>query len=348
MTTLTLASLAVAVPMGQQVYEEEVARRAPDLLGASWDVRRTIVRTLRSALPGTARLPSRILTSASPGARRAAGEVIYRGTDVVHRLDLRLPPAPAREILTVHDIVSWRYPDEAAPPPATLSEARRATVVICPSQFSADEVARVLGVRQPVAIPNGVDEELFSAVALPHHQLGALGIEPPYILHAGGCTLRKNLPALAAAWTIVQQARPETSLVLVGPPDGRRDSLFRPLPGTVLLGRVAPDVMPGIMAAASVTVVPSLYEGFGLPALEAMAVGVPVVAARRAALPEVCADAAILVEPTAAGLADGIVSALDGGPDVADLVARGRVRARRFTWNASAAAHAAVWRATAP
>ena len=100
----------------------------------------------------------------------------------------------------------------------------------------------------------------------------------------------------------------------------------------------------GVMAAASAVVVPSIYEGFGLPALEAMAVGVPVVAARRSSLPEVCGDAAYLVEPDPAGLAEGLLAALDGGADVEAMVARGRHRAERFTWEASVSAHAAVRR----
>jgi glycosyltransferase involved in cell wall biosynthesis len=75
-----------------------------------------------------------------------------------------------------------------------------------------------------------------------------------------------------------------------------------------------------------------------------MAVGVPVVASARSSLPEVCGDAAYLVEPDGAGLADGMIAALAGGPDTEALVARGRLRAEMFTWEASAAAHAAVWR----
>jgi glycosyltransferase involved in cell wall biosynthesis len=98
------------------------------------------------------------------------------------------------------------------------------------------------------------------------------------------------------------------------------------------------------MAAASAVVVPSVYEGFGLPALEGMAVGVPVVAVRRSSLPEVCGDAAYLVEPDAGALAEGLVAALDGGPETEAVVARGRLRAPLFTWEASVAAHAALWR----
>ena len=341
---LALATLAADQAMGQQVYEQELARRAPDELGLQWEIHRVEVRTLRSPLPGNARLPSSMLSDGSPLLRRAAGRFIYRGHDVVHRFDLRLPPAPSPEVLTVHDVVSWRFADEGQPPSDAAATARRAEVVICPSQFSADEVAAQLKVANVVAIPNGVNARFFESTPLPASGLEALGIREPFILHAGGCTQRKNLTGLAAAWSQLRTSRSDTMLVLMGPPDVRRDRLFAPLPGTVRIGRVDDDLALGVMAAASAIVVPSLYEGFGLPALEGMAIGVPVVASRRSSLPEVCGDAAYLVQPTADGLAEGLTAALDHGPDTVAMVARGRRRAEQFTWEASAAAHAALWR----
>jgi glycosyltransferase involved in cell wall biosynthesis len=341
---LALATLAVDQAMGQQVYEQELARRAPDELGTQWEVHRVEVRTLRSPLPGNARIPSSMLSDASPLLRRATGRFIYRGHDVVHRFDLRLPPAPRPEVLTVHDVVSWRFADEGQPPSDAAATARRAEVVVCPSQFSADEVAAQLHVANVVAIPNGVNAKFFTSTPLPTSGLEALGIRGPFVLHAGGCTQRKNLAGLAAAWSQLRTSRPNTRLVLMGPSDGRRDRLFAPLPGTVRIGRVDDDTARGVMAAASAIVVPSLYEGFGLPALEGMALGVPVVASRRSSLPEVCGDAAYLVEPTADGLAEGLAAALDRGPDTVAMVTRGRGRAEQFTWEASAAAHAALWR----
>jgi glycosyltransferase involved in cell wall biosynthesis len=345
-TRLALASLAVGEPMGQQVYEQELARRASDELGTDWDVDQIAVRTLRSPLPGTVRVPSRLLIGASPAMRRAAGQVIYRGHDVVHRFDLRLPPAPRPEVLTIHDVVSWRFADEGRPPSDAAATARRAAVVICPSHFSADEVAAELGVAEPVAIHNGVDRRFFGAAPLPADALEVLDIRAPFVLHAGGCTERKNLPGLAAAWPLVRAARPDTMLVLMGPPDERRNRLFGPLEGTVRIGRVDDDTVRGVMAAAAAVVVPSTYEGFGLPALEAMAVGVPVVAAARSSLPEVCGDAAYLVEPHGPALAEGLLAALEGGPDAVAMIQRGRGRAEQFTWEASAAAHAALWRSS--
>ncbi len=346
-TRLALATLVVGQAMGQQVYERELAARAPGELGPGWRVDPVGVRSLRSPYQGTVRVPSRLLIDAPPSVRRAAGRVIYRGHDLVHRFDLRLPPAPRPEVLTIHDVVCWRFDDEGRAPADAADSARRAAVVICPSQFSADEVAHQLGVRDPVAIHNGVDERFFAAAPLGTDALAALGIRPPFVVHAGGSTERKNLAGLAEAWPRVRSARPDVSLVLLGPEHDRRTRLFADLPGTVLPGRVDDTTLPGLLAAASVVVVPSRYEGFGLPALEGMAVGVPVVAADRSSLPEVCGDAAYLVEPDGPGLADGMIAALEGGTDTGAMVVRGRARARGFTWEASAAAHAALWRSTA-
>lgn len=342
--TLALVSLASAEPMGQQRYEAELDQRAEGALGPGWDVDRIVVRTLRSPVAGSARLPSRLLSGTAPELRRLAGRFVYRGHDVVHRLDLRLPPAPRPEVLTVHDVVPWRFADEGEPPADAAASARRAAVVICPSEFSAEEVAAQLGVAEPVAIHNGVDRAFFTATPATEAELLALGIRLPFVLHAGGCTLRKNLAGLADAWPRVRRARPDTSLVLMGPPDGRRSALFDPLAGTVRIGRVDAETVRRVMAAASVVVVPSIYEGFGLPALEAMAACVPVVAAARSSLPEVCGDAALLVEPEGPALAEGLLAALEGGPDAAAMVKRGRIRAEAFTWERSAEAHAELWR----
>jgi glycosyltransferase involved in cell wall biosynthesis len=345
-TRLALASIAVDVAMGQQVYERELAEGADAALGhdPTWEVTRFEVASLRAPIPATARIPARVFSSASPTLRDTVGRYLYRNYDIVHRLDLRLPPAPHGEILTILDVVPWRYPDEGPPPSDAAATARRADVVICPSQFSADEVATTLGVSNAVAIPLGVGPGFREATPLSGARLRELGIEGPYIVHAGGCTERKNLAGLAEAWTLLQQSRPDVSLVLMGPANERRDRLFASLPRTVRTGRLEDDLAKGVMAAASVVVVPSLYEGFGLPALEGMAVGVPVVASLRSSLPEVCGDAAYLVEPDGRSLALGLEAALAGGADTDAMVGRGRRRADEFTWERSLEAHAVIWR----
>ena len=277
-----------------------------------------------------------------------AARYLYRGCDLVHRFDLRLPPAAQTEIVTVHDVVPWRFDDEGPAPADATASVRGAAVVVCPSQFAADEVTAVLHAERVTVIHNGVERGFFGAEPLDASRLAELGVRPPFVLHAGGATRRKNLEGLAAAWPLVRSACPDTTLALIGPPDARRDRLFGPLPGTAPVGRVDDECVRGLMAAASVVVVPSIYEGFGLPALEAMAAGTPVVAANRGSLPEVCANAAYLVEPDGPGLAEGIVAALTDGPVTRTHVERGRVRAADFTWEASAAAHAALWQEHAP
>ena len=349
MPRLSIVTTATAVPMGAQAYERHIISRAPAALAAlsgpdgPWDVRHVVMRSLRSPLPGSRRLPMGWLAGGSPRTRAAAGRLAYAGGGLVHRMSLELPPAP-REVVTLHDVVAWRYADESPPVRAAAEELRRAAAVVCVSAYTAAEAVDLLGLADPVVVPNGVEDRYFGAEPLGAAALAELGVARPYVLTAGGASERKNLQGLAEAWSRVHAARPDVTLVLAGPPHPRRTGLFGSLPGVRLAGRVADDILPGLYAAASVVVVPSLVEGFGLPALEGMAAGVPVVASDRSSLPEVVGDGGLLVEPTGPALAEGILDVLAGGSDALAMARRGLERAREFTWEASAEGHARVWR----
>ena len=174
-------------------------------------------------------------------------------------------------------------------------------------------------------------------------RLEKFGLEGPYVVHAAGATARKNLASLATAWAQVARSVPELHLALCGPPDDRRTNLFRDLPRARLLGRLETPVVASLMAGAVAVVVPSLYEGFGLPDLEAMACGVPVVAANAGALPEVCADAAHLVDPSPEGLAEGLLRVLTDDDLNSRLRHAGPIRASVFTWGEAARLHLEVY-----
>jgi glycosyltransferase involved in cell wall biosynthesis len=335
--------------MGAQAYQRQVISRARDALADElpWNVRDLVVRSMRSSLPGARRLPLAALTRASPLVRREVGRMLYAGDAVTHRMNLELPPAPHSDVITLHDVVAWRFPDESTPVPAAAEEARRAAAVICVSAFSAQEAVDLLGVRDPHVIHNGVDARFFDARAISRHERAALGIDSAYVLHAGGAGKRKNLEALAAAWPRVALERPELQLVLSGPPHPRRTELFSRLPRVQMLGRIHDDLMPGLVAGSSAVVVPSLYEGFGLPVLEAMAANVAVVASDTSSLPEVAGGAGIIVPPTPGGIIDGLLLATSGDSALIAVIEAGRRRASEFTWERTAQEHARVWRAVA-
>ncbi|QDO90187.1 glycosyltransferase family 4 protein [Ornithinimicrobium ciconiae] len=336
--------------MGAQAYEHAIRSRARAALADApeqWVVHDVVARSLRSPLEGNRRLPMGWLFGASPAARRALGRAIYPRGSVVHRMDLILPPPPGPDVVTLHDVVAWEFDDESDPVQAAPEELRRADAVVCVSQFTAERAETFLGVTDPVVVPNGVSQDYFEAAPLAADVLESLGLRTPYLLYAGGSARRKNLPALAEAWRLVSQRRPEWQLALAGPTNPERQSLFAGAPRVVHLGRLADELMAPLMAGAGAAVVPSLYEGFGLPALEAMAARVPLVASNRSSLPEVVADGGTLVDPTPEALAEGIEFVTSGDAGLRLVVERGRARAAEFTWEQSAAGHAKVWRQVA-
>ena len=349
MPRLTIATIASDAVLGAGIYQREIICRAPEALDTrpGWTVDQTIVRSMRSPLPGNRRLPLGRVSTASVAVRRQLGRLIYPRDAVVHRMNLELPPSPGADVVTLHDVVAWKYPDESAPVPASVEEIRRAAAVICVSAFSAEEAVETLGIERPHVVHNGVDPRFYDAAAADDRLLRSLGITSPFVITTGGASERKNLAGLADAWSRVHAARPDLTLVLTGPPHPRRTALFGSMPGVTLTGMVDSAVVPGLLAAAEAVVVPSLYEGFGFPALEGMAVGTPVVAARTSSLPEVVEDGGLLVEPDGPSLAEGILDITSGDPEVEVLVERGRARARQLTWERCLAGHAEVWSSVA-
>ncbi len=218
---------------------------------------------------------------------------------------------------------------------------RRASGILCPSAFTASELERLLGrFRCPLhVVPNGVDACFFERPAAERPT------PKPYLLYVGNLKPHKNLPRTLAAFERVA-ARVPHDFVLVGGGDP-----------SALLHDLSPDVAPRVhflgpleeaslrvyLSHASGLVLASLYEGFGLPPLEAMALGVPALVSRRASLPEVCGDAALYCDPESiADIADGMARLLLDETTRAALSVRGPERARSLDWDASAALTARV------
>ena len=207
------------------------------------------------------------------------------------------------------------------------------------SEFSKRELVDVLGLdpARVAVVPNGVGES-FTPAADPEPVRRRHGLERPYVLTVATADARKNLGLLGnlAAGLVgdgieVVWAGGGRSHIAAG--NGGAGA-----GGVRALGYVADEDLPGLYAGALAFVLPSRYEGFGITCLEAMACGIPVVAADRAALPETCGDAALLVDPDdAEALADAVLASarLDGVERAARRVA-GLARAAEFTWERTA------------
>ena len=270
-------------------------------------------------------------------AARAAGAQVYHCPTARAPLSRGRPPL----IVTIQDLVTLRFP-ETMPrwsriySRATLRAAvRAADIILTTSQDTADDLMSLLGVSPDrIRVAHiGIDDRFFS----PPSSLSL--VEGPYILFVGTAEPRKNLHRLSAAVRLLRVRGFKERLVLAGG-RGWGDELRDP--DVLRLGRVPDENLPGLYANASCLAIPSLHEGFGLPALEAMASGTAVVAANTGALPEITAGAAVLVAPLiVSDIANGLERAIRGRET---WVARGRLRAGQFRWADTAATVVSVYR----
>ncbi len=273
------------------------------------------------------------------------------------------PPLRGRtDVVTVHDLIGFVMPQYAASPwmwtynRMAAASVRRARLILADSMATAGDLQRVLGIpkgRIRIALL-GVDENLRPAskqaidAFRDRHEL-----PPRFVLYLGSGDTRKNLGVLIQAWFLTPAAR-RVPLVLAGHIPCTGSELFpdyrqlahelRVQNSIIWLGPVTEEEKAVLLSAAEVFVFPSLYEGFGLEPLEAMACGTPVVCADATSIPEVVKDAAVLVNPLDPGAwSTAIGEVLDDPATTARLTDDGRDRASRLTWRATASATLAAY-----
>ena len=264
--------------------------------------------------------------------RALRSEVIYSPANLA-------PVVSARSVVVIHDVAALRHPESYSTPYVTYQRmmlpllARRARAVITVSEFSKGELVDVLGIspERVEVVPEGVDERFTPAVD-PAPARAAYGLERPYVLSLGTVSARKNLEVLGTAAQALRERG--IDLVLAGSDRGYLRSADVPVRR---LGYVAESLLPALYAGARALAIPSRYEGFGLPCLEAMACGVPVVCSRAGALPETCGDAALVGDPgDPQAFAEAVIAAATDDRVRTDLARAGPRRAGLFSWTRTA------------
>jgi glycosyltransferase involved in cell wall biosynthesis len=292
--------------------------------------------------PVAKRGPLRILAMALQ-ARRTKGVGEQRTTlDVIHYpLTVPTPRAQAPTVVTLHDVQHRDLPEFFGPARRSFRRlaydraARSAAAVIVTSEFVRGRASDALGLSSDRihVVPHAIDHTVFHP---------ADEEREPIILYPARAWPHKNHARLFQAFATLRETRPQLRLVLTG---GGLDRLD-PLPeGVENLGEVPASQLASLYRRAACLVYPSLYEGFGIPPLEAMACGCPVAASNAGAIPEVCGDAAVFFDPTdVEAMAAAMLEADARREELREL---GLARAAGYTWDETARRHEDVYRAAA-
>jgi len=287
---------------------------------------------------------------------------IIPAVELAHRLDLFhsqyiAPPISfVPEIVTIHDVLFESHPElfEQAFSHRSVRmirrSARRAAAVLTVSEFSRQSIIEHYPIPEErvFVTPNAVDHSRFRRLSTaPTGLRERYGLTRPFVLSVGRLEPRKNLERLIKA---LGQVDHDITLAVVGAADFRHESILEAArdarEGSVqLLGPVDDDDLPGLYNLAEALAYPSLVEGFGMPVLEAMACGTPVLTSRRGALPEVGGDAVVYVEPEdEESIASGLTRLLEDSSLRERLRRQGLARAQEFSWDDTALRTLAAYR----
>ncbi|MGI8686500.1 MAG: glycosyltransferase family 4 protein [Acidimicrobiales bacterium] len=267
-------------------------------------------------------------------------------------------------VVTVHDLTFFDHPEWHERGKVALFRrairvaARHAEAVVCVSRATADRLAELCpAVGQVRVIPHGVDLSRFThdpGGADDTTALAALGVYEPFVAFVGTIEPRKDVPTLVKAFDRMAPQHSDLSLVLAGVDGWGAKAVNAAVAAAahgnrvVRTGYVPDEAVPSLLRRASAVAYPSLEEGFGLPALEALACGAPLVTTTGSAMEEMASGSAMLVDP---GDADGLAGILDmlvrGDAGLDARRQRGLAVAARHTWEASGKAHADLYRSVA-
>ena len=348
MVGISLLTLVPGVLGGSERYARELVRGlarvgeleyrvltpsiAPD---AADGLSNRTIHSYRASRSTVGRIAAMSLALAAPGTiRREAGAGELRC--VHYPLTTTVPPLGPPAVVTLQDLQHELFPhffsraERAYRRVLYHGAVRSSRLLIVPTEHTKETVIERLDVEPARirVIPYGVDHQRFVPSARTREE---------FVVYPANRWPHKNHDRLFEAFALMRLERPDLRLVLTG---SGHDSDAPP--GVEVRGYVSDDELAELYATASALVFPSLYEGFGLPPLEAMASGLPVAAARAGSLPEVCGDAARYFDPTSpAEIAQAVLEVL-ASPE--EWSARGVRRAAEFTWDRAALAHEAVYR----